>query len=1059
MDDNRTLTLPSGERIPASHNLRIIFTTCAAINLTMATISRCAVVRLENVVPKSLQYAIKKDELSLVPDFTNNLDTASTTNIRDHSNPLARSIADNIPVILTGPSASGKTFLLRGAAELTGTKLWILTITSSTTVKDILDHLFKMCTIKRYISGHVLEPTCTKMYVCFKYLHLASDSVLELLRVLVSCRSFWHSFKRNGKLGNQQIKLAADILFFATTHGTTLLPEDLTRHFDIVRCQAPSIQDLESICSLIVNDVVDTLVVDKMIRTFKKFEQIFEGSDLAINPRDLIRWAIAVKNNPCMLATFAHSLFSLRSNASHIEESISTVIRDVFGYFPPTFCLPESSSIVATDDLLKVADATSTVLTCPGHIVVYGSKGSGRTTTVLAALHHCNIQVVIPNGREFEEQIGSALKRVEMGETICLVLTSLVITECNACERLVPLITSTATPFFDHMDFELDEQKIKKNLRIVFIIDEDKFESLIPTHLINYFTIIHSQKWSKKSVEQGFKDLEVDVFDTLSNVEYISTKQMFQVKKDFNKIHTRKSHERKQKLTHLTSGLNTLETTVKTASDLNVVLSNHSIELDKRNQEASEKLDSIVSRQQSIEKKRFEVEAYRLGIEDQQRSIQREQEYVHSQLSEIEPIVKTAKEAVASITKLHLTELRSMVNPPDIIKQVIEAVCLCLGHTFDSWKGVQSIMKQDDFISSVLSTNTISNTEKVSKMELSVDAANRASKACGPLLQWLLSQIRCAEISAQIQPLRNEISRLATELENSNINLKGINDQIEVLLNEVDSLKIDYDLLTRQKHRMQECIQETKALTGRAERITRTLDQERSRWKQSVESMYFDSTNGDTLLSLSTLYDTLKFDITLRTSITNTLSWLHHDWQDWVHLHGLPLKYTLQVAKVFNTELPVIYDPEGIFIRFIQSLYLNNVVLLDMNEECWNSKLEQSIVLNNKILLQNFVHTSHFMSLVNPLNSNIFCVTNTLDSECISFQITPTALESICTDSQLEHFNPQAHTILHQGECTILKAEHNIHALEAELLQLISSCDDLIRSEGTVNRIESIKVK
>ena len=53
-------------------------------------------------------------------------------------------------------------------------------------------------------------------------------------------------------------------------------------------------------------------------------------------------------------------------------------------------------------------------------------------------------------------------------------------------------------------------------------------------------------------------------------------------------------------------------------------------------------------------------------------------------------------------------------------------------------------------------------------MELSVDAANRASKACGPLLQWLLSQIKCAEISAQIQPLRNEISRLTAELENSN---------------------------------------------------------------------------------------------------------------------------------------------------------------------------------------------------------------------------------------------------------------------------------------------------
>ena len=80
----------------------------------MATISRCAVIGLENGVPRPLQSVIKRDELNLIPDFTNNLDTASTTNIRNNLNLLTRSIADNIPVILAGPSASGKTFLLKG---------------------------------------------------------------------------------------------------------------------------------------------------------------------------------------------------------------------------------------------------------------------------------------------------------------------------------------------------------------------------------------------------------------------------------------------------------------------------------------------------------------------------------------------------------------------------------------------------------------------------------------------------------------------------------------------------------------------------------------------------------------------------------------------------------------------------------------------------------------------------------------------------------------------------------------------------------------------------------
>ena len=374
-------------------------------------------------------------------------------------------------------------------------------------------------------------------------------------------------------------------------------------------------------------------------------------------------------------------------------------------------------------------------------------------------------------------------------------------------------------------------------------------------------------------------------------------------------------------------------------------------------------------------------------MENQQKSIQKEQECVRQQLSEIEPAIRTAKEAVASIHKLHLAELRSMVNPPDVIKQVLEAVCLGLGHTFESWKGVQSIMKQDDFISSILNTNIISNVDKISKMELSVETANRASKACGPLLEWLLSQIRYTETSMLVQPLRTEISRLIGELEHSNHDLKTVNTQIEALLDEVNSLKRDYDLITLQKHQTHETIQETKRSSERAERIITALEQGRSRWEQNVESLSIDCTKGDTLLSLSTLHN-LKLDVNLQTSISSVLSWLYPNWQDWIHSHGLPPQYAVQVARVFNDKMPVIYDPEGIFARFIQSLFSKGIVLLSMNDRCWDLKLGQSMALGSHVLLQDFVLTSHFMSLAGSFDSKVFCITNWPDSECISFQIT-----------------------------------------------------------------------
>ena len=606
------------------------------------------------------------------------------------------------------------------------------------------------------------------------------------------------------------------------------------------------------------------------------------------------------------------------------------------------------------------------------------------------------------------------MELAENGKSVCLVLDSLVTVECKAFERLASLITFTS--MFRNKSVEVDEEMVKKNLRIAFILDENKFDSLIPHHLVNHFVIIHAKRWSKKSVEQSLKECGSEVFSKLSSIEYSSTTQLFQVKRDFNKIHKKRNDARKQQLIHLTFGLSTLEKTAKKASELNVMLSNQRIELDARNEEANEKLDHILSRQQLIQRKQEQVEACRLGMEERQRDIHREQEQVHSRLTEIEPVIRAAKEAVASINKLHLAELRSMCNPPDIIKQVLEAVCLSLGHEFEGWREVQSVMKQDDFIHSILNSNTIHNIERVSRMELSMEAANRASKACGPLLQWLESQIKCTEVSMQVKVFQDEIARLAVELENSTSDLKMTNDQIVVLKDEVDALKQEYDLLTRERHQVQDRIQETRILSERARRVIDALNQEHARWKHNIEAMAIDN--------LDTVFLFFHCPFYMKTLISTSLHMPPHPlfFHGFILTgkigymsHGLPPQYTMQVSMVFNSDLPVIYDPEGIFTRFIQSMYSNKITLVDMNERNWHVRLKQSIALDNKILLHNFVltSTSHHLSMhLIPIS----CVSQTfLILNAYPFEITSKTLESICTYLQLKHFNPEAHAIYMKG--------------------------------------------
>lgn len=53
---------------------------------------------------------------------------------------------------------------------------------------------------------------------------------------------------------------------------------------------------------------------------------------------------------------------------------------------------------------------------------------------------------------------------------------------------------------------------------------------------------------------------------------------------------------------------------------------------------------------------------------------------------QVEPAVLDAQQAVKSIRKQHLVEIRSMANPPALVKLALESICLLLGESASDWK-------------------------------------------------------------------------------------------------------------------------------------------------------------------------------------------------------------------------------------------------------------------------------------------------------------------------------------------------------------------------------------
>jgi dynein heavy chain 1 len=199
-------------------------------------------------------------------------------------------------------------------------------------------------------------------------------------------------------------------------------------------------------------------------------------------------------------------------------------------------------------------------------------------------------------------------------------------------------------------------------------------------------------------------------------------------------------------------------------------------------------------------------------------------------LAKAEPAVQEAKLNVSNIKKQHLTELRSMGNPPDAVKLTMEAVCIMLGNDVDSWKAVQSVLRKDDFINNIVGYDTDRMMTKSMRSKIlqeymaqdsfNFETVNRASKACGPLVAWIIAQVNYSDILDKIGPLREEVNALEKKANSTKLKVSEMRDKITSLESSILTIKDEYASLISQT---QEIKQEMDRVKSKVERSVTLL--------------------------------------------------------------------------------------------------------------------------------------------------------------------------------------------------------------------------------------------
>jgi dynein heavy chain 1 len=470
-------------------------------------------------------------------------------------------------------------------------------------------------------------------------------------------------------------------------------------------------------------------------------------------------------------------------------------------------------------------------------------------------------------------------------------------------------------------------------------------------------------------------------------VTYLTPRHFLDFVAQYVRLYNEKREDLEEQQRHLNVGLEKLRDTVDKVRDLRASLAEKKGQLERKDAEANEKLQRMVADQREAEQRKTTSLEIQAALEKQEAEVAQRRELVLNDLANAEPAVIEAQKSVSNIKRQHLTEVRSMGNPPQGVKLALDSVCTLLGHKVDSWKTVQAIVRKDDFIASIVNYDNEKQmtrnlrikmrNEYLSNDDFTYEKVNRASKACGPLVQWVQAQVNYSEILDRVGPLREEVGMLEEQALQTKAEAQAVENTINALEQSIATYKTEYAALISETQAIKTEMSRVQFKVDRSVRLLDSLSSERVRWEEGSKSFetQIGTLVGDVLVAAAFLAYSGLYDQQFRKNMME--DWLHQlqlsginfklhnpmteylstaderlGWQE----NSLPVDDLCTenaiILKRFN-RYPLIIDPSGRVTEFLQKESKDRrLTVTSFLDDSFTKQLESSLRFGNPILIQ-----------------------------------------------------------------------------------------------------------
>ncbi|CAG2206597.1 DNAH [Mytilus edulis] len=290
-------------------------------------------------------------------------------------------------------------------------------------------------------------------------------------------------------------------------------------------------------------------------------------------------------------------------------------------------------------------------------------------------------------------------------------------------------------------------------------------------------------------VHQSVNETSQQYLQNERRYNYTTPKSFLEQIKLYQNLLTKKNDELQKKIIRLENGIEKLRSTATQVDDLKAKLAAQEVELGQKTDETNKLLAVVGSDTERVSTEKAIADEEEKKVQKINEDVSKKQQDCQRDLSKAEPALKAAEQALNTLNKNNLTELKSFSSPPPAVVNVVAAVMCLLAPggrvpKDKSWKMAKATMmnKIDLFLENLINYDKDHVHENCQRAvepywvdpEFDPDLVKGKSFAASGLCSWVINIMRYYKVYCAVEPKRMALEGANAELSAAKHKLKAI---------------------------------------------------------------------------------------------------------------------------------------------------------------------------------------------------------------------------------------------------------------------------------------------